>query len=129
MSLELKNIKKLIRIQIKHKIITLLIFSIISGIFSVFSVINYLKDLKKYDVQFITNLSDSTLIVSLLFIPFLCLLTTNILSNKEISMYPGTIKTRFTSRIITDHIYIIASYFVIFTINMIPNLILVFALT
>lgn len=127
MSLELKNIKKLIMIQIKHKIITLLIFSIISGIFSVFSVINYLKDLKKYDVQFITNLSDSTLIVSLLFIPFLCLLTTNILSNKEISMYPGTIKTRFTSRIITDHIYIIASYFVIFTINMIPNLILVFA--
>ena len=106
MSVELiKNIKSLTRIQLlQNKHILICIISAL-GVFIPLS-----------NLGMILNHNDetSTLVISTNFVPiifFLILLaiiprSTNILTNKKISMYPGTGISRFVSRILADHISI-----------------------
>ena len=125
--MELKNIINLVKIQFKQKLQLLWFSIIILGIFSISILVDFYKSLENSTSGFIVNLNKDLAFVSMLFIPFICLLCSNIISNSEIKMYPGNIKTRYFSRLITDHIYIVCSYFVILAINILTNLIVALA--
>lgn len=125
--MELKNIKKLVKLQLKQKLQLLLFVVVMLSIFCISSIYNFFNTLGESGNNFILDINGNNLIISILFIPFLSLLSTNILSNNEIKMYPGTIRTRYISRLITDHICIVLSYFVILSINIVLDLIAVIA--
>lgn len=115
----LKNIFKLVRLQIKQRKPQVLIFTLLLFVYSliIFSQIDYLE------TNIISDLSDYTFILIFVFVIAVCLLNVNILSNKELTAYPGTLQTRYISRIIADHLLILCSYFIILFVNIIINFI------
>jgi len=110
MSVELiKNIKSLTKIQLKQNKNMFIIAISALGVFMLVSNIGLLF----YRSDAISTFIDTSNLILGVFLAMLLAIipiTTNILTNNKISMYPGTSVSRFLSRILADHIVIVAIF-------------------
>jgi len=113
MSVELiRNIKALIKIQLKQNKNAFMIFIGIIGAITFDSNLNLIFD-KNVNSSLFTNVGGSGPFLIIGFCMLFAIMSINILTNQNISMYPGTSISRFISRILSDNIMILA--IIIFT--------------
>ena len=119
MSMAINNTIKLVKVQIKQKGNLLIYCAGLIAAIKLFSL--FLLFIDTSNINFITDLNEGNTFTPIVFVPILAMCSTNILTNKELTMYPGTIRTRYISRILTDHILIISLYFILLGINIITE--------
>lgn len=119
MSMAIKNIFNLTKVQAKQKKNILLCCAGLIAAGKIFSLIFLF--INTSNISFITDINPKTTFLPLVFIPILAMCSTNILTNQELTMYPGTIRTRYISRIITDHLFIVSLYFILLGVNVIAD--------
>lgn len=115
MAMAIKNIIKLVKVQAYQKKNMLFFFAGFVGTLKVLTLISTF--FVKGNIHIITDINIDTLYLPLLFIPLLAIASSNILTNSELKMYPGTVRTRYISRLLTDHLFIVLSYIILLGIN------------
>lgn len=118
MSMAIKNTLNLIKVQFKQKYKLLIYYAYFLG-FIKFITLLFLCINNNFN--FITDIGQNNIFLSVIFIPILAISSSNILRNEELTMYPGTIRTRYISRILTDIFLICSIYFILLGINIISE--------
>ena len=120
MSMAIKNTFKLVRVQAKQRKSILLFFAAFVAVSKLLSLIHLYANLNS--LSLISDLNNDASLLSIVFIPILAISGINILTNTELKMYPGTVRTRYISRIITDHIFIVLFYLILLGINIVSEI-------
>jgi len=124
MSVELiKNIKALIKIQLKQSKKTAIIYYTIVIVIMLMTNLDLILD-KNKSLSFFTNIGSAGPFLILGICMLLAITSINILTNESISMYPGTSISRFISRIVSDNIMIFKTIVFTFLLYFIEYLIL-----
>jgi len=108
MSVELiKNIKSLTKIQLKQNRKMLVVAISALGLFVLISNLGLIINIDNQLPSFFENTTSELPQIFLALFLAIIIFTTTILTNNKISLYPSTSISRFVSRVLTDHIYMI----------------------
>lgn len=104
---EWENIGKLYCVYLRRKPVALY-FIIIAIILTLFFLMNILLiNVAHDDMVYIQSMDSGCTEIFAIFVLIICLMASNLLTDPEISIYPGTVKTRFLSRVLYDFSMII----------------------